>query len=87
MDNDNVDERRRQIEALLTYPKVGPLSAAAIAANLADSEIDVRAALASLLQEGKIVPVGGDRFAGTSSSSPGRTASGGETGLGLGTVQ
>jgi predicted ArsR family transcriptional regulator len=64
MNDIDVDERRRQIERLLTFPKVGPLSAAAIAANLATGESEILAALKSLVQEGRIMHMEEGRFTG-----------------------
>jgi predicted transcriptional regulator len=54
MDEYDEGERRRQITVLLAYPRVGPLSTAAIAINLGIPEHEIRLALESLLQAGQI---------------------------------
>lgn len=56
------DERCRQITVLLAYPKVGPLSASAIATNLGTSEDEARTTLAALLRDGRIVQTGDGRL-------------------------
>jgi phosphoglycerate dehydrogenase-like enzyme len=58
----DLGERCRQIENLLAYPAVGPLSAAAIAVNLAASESAVQEALDALLHRSRVRRVGLDTF-------------------------
>lgn len=64
MSDTEIDERCRQIEALLAFPKVGPLSAAAIGVNLGTGDSEIRAALGSLLREGRIKQIEDGRFTG-----------------------
>src|SRR3954468_21911328 len=45
----------RQIETLLGYPKVGPLSPSAIAINLGTEEDTIQPDLDSLAQQGRII--------------------------------
>lgn len=58
----DLDERCRQVETLLAYGKVGPLSAGAIAVNLGATESLVQDALEALLYQSRVVPVGIDAF-------------------------
>jgi hypothetical protein len=58
----NQDQRFHQIEILLGYPGVGPLSLAAIAINLGADENMIRPDLASLVHQGRIARLRDDRF-------------------------
>src|SRR5579863_9696214 len=55
---------RRQIETLLTYPKVGPLSAAAIAINLGTLRPRIEPILAALVAEGVVEQIDHDLYIG-----------------------
>jgi predicted ArsR family transcriptional regulator len=67
------EERCRQITTLLTYSKVGSLSASAIAINLGTSDDEIRAPLESLLETGRIIQSGDGRYTGPFALAPGRT--------------
>lgn len=54
MNRFDLEERCSQIETLLAYPHVGPLTRAAIAVNLGVSEAAIQAPLQSLLQASRI---------------------------------
>jgi predicted ArsR family transcriptional regulator len=58
----NQDQRFHHIEILLGYPKVGPLSLAAIAINLGADENTIRPDLAALVDQGRIVRRRDGRF-------------------------
>jgi hypothetical protein len=71
------EERCRQITTLLTYSKVGSLSASAIAINLGTSDDEIRAPLESLLETGRIIQSGDGPYAGSFALAPGRTGASG----------
>jgi hypothetical protein len=71
------EERCRQITTLLTYSKVHPLSASAIAINLGTSDDEIRAPLESLLAAGWIIQSGDGPYAGSFALPLGRTVASG----------
>ncbi len=56
------ERRRQQIEELLNYPQVGPLSAKTIAMNLGTSEKEIQPILESLVAQGRISQMSDGRF-------------------------
>lgn len=54
--------RLRQIELLLGYRRVGPLTAQVIAVNLDAAEDEIAPILAELVREGRLVEMGGGRY-------------------------
>ncbi len=62
---------RRQIEQLLNYPRVGPLTAHGIATNMGVPQEKIQATLDSLVAEGHIVRASDGRFAGRAGTSAG----------------
>ncbi|HET8628879.1 MAG TPA: hypothetical protein VFL91_15765 [Thermomicrobiales bacterium] len=57
------EERRRQIEWLLAYPRVGPLAAGAIARNLGAPEEAIAPLLAALVADGRLRRLADGRYA------------------------
>jgi hypothetical protein len=53
---------REAIERLLAYPRVGPLSASAIAINLGTEQDQIQDVLDALVKEGRVVRTADARF-------------------------
>lgn len=55
---ENLAATQHAIVTLLSYPKVGPLTAGAIRVNLGADEAEAKEALDALLAEGKVIRAG-----------------------------
>ncbi len=58
------ERRRRQIEQLLGYPKIGPLATGAIATNVGATPRETGPILDSLVEEGRAARTGDGRYVG-----------------------
>jgi predicted ArsR family transcriptional regulator len=56
------ERRRRQIERLLGYRKIGPLAAGAIATNVGASPKEIQPILDRLVEEGRATKTGDGRY-------------------------